>query len=72
MKISVYHRNSLAFLPRDFPLHFYTGGKVSKLLSSIKKNTVFIPVHFFKKKSTNESCKNIYSQKKDFSYILET
>lgn len=64
MKISVYHRNSLAFLPRDFPLRFYTDGKISKLSSSIK-NTVFIPVHFFfKKRSTDKLCKNIYSQKR--------
>lgn len=63
MKISVYHRNSLAFLPRDFPLYFYTGGKICKLSSSIK-NTVFIPVHFLMRKSTDELRKNIYSQKR--------
>lgn len=57
MKISVYHRNSLTFLPRDFPLHFYTGGKICELSSPIKKNTVFIPVHFFKKKSTDDFVK---------------
>lgn len=64
MKISVYHRNSLTFLRRDFPIRFYTGGKICKLSSSIKKTPCLFLYILLRRSLPTILLKNIYSQKR--------